>query len=165
MVAHRYNAPQSAAPHGRPSSELPLSRIHRSALVPRPAEQVFDLVNDVESYPLLFDWCTGARAEPLGDETVLAHLDVRIAGVTTRFGTRNRLARPSSIDLQLAEGPLARLSGRWEFKALGDAGCKVTLDVDLAAGGSIASRIFANGFGRIADRLVADFVRAALAAA
>lgn len=165
MVAHRYNAPQSAAPDGCASPEPPLSRIHRSALVPRPAEQLFDLVNDVDAYPSHFDWCTDARARSIGEGLVLARLEVRIAGVTTAFSTRNRLLRPESIELELAEGPLERLGGRWAFKPLGESGCKVTLDLDLAATGSFASRLFARGFGRIADRLVADFVRASLATA
>jgi ribosome-associated toxin RatA of RatAB toxin-antitoxin module len=165
MLAHRYNPPQSAAPLKRLRPESSLSRIHRSALVPRSAEQVFDLVNDVASYPRLFDWCTGASTEEVGVDLVLAHLEIRIAGVTTRFGTRNRLMRPSSITLELAEGPLARLAGCWQFKPIGESGCKVTLDLDLTASGTLSSRVFAHGFGRIADRLVADFVRAALAAA
>lgn len=165
MLAHRYNAPQSIVPDGRASPEPPLSRIHRSALVPRPAEQLFDLVNDVDAYPSLFDWCTGARVESIGSDLVLARLEVRIAGVTTAFSTRNRLSRPDSIELELADGPLESLAGRWAFKPLGESGCKVTLDLDLAATGSFASRIFARGFGRIADRLVADFVRASLATA
>ncbi len=142
-----------------------MSRIYRSALVPRPAEQLFDLVNDVDAYPSRFEWCIGARAEPIGEDLVLARLEVRIAGVITAFSTRNRLVRPESIELELADGPLERLAGRWAFKPLGDAGCKVTLDLDLAATGSFASRLFARGFGRIADRLVSDFVRAALATA
>jgi ribosome-associated toxin RatA of RatAB toxin-antitoxin module len=152
-------------PTGASARSLSLSRIHRSALVPRPAEQLFDLVNDIEAYPSLFDWCTGARVQPIERDLVLARLEVRIAGVTTAFSTRNRLSRPESIELTLADGPLERLSGRWAFKPLGESGCKVTLDLDLAASGSFASQIFARGFGRIADRLVADFVRASLATA
>lgn len=141
-----------------------MSRIHRSALVPRPAEQLFDLVHDVGAYPRRFDWCTAASVEPLAEDLVLARLTVRIAGVGTTFATRNRFLRPEWITLELAEGPLDHLAGAWRFRALGDAGCKVTLDLDLAATGSLASRIFARGFGRIADRLVADFVRVAMAA-
>jgi ribosome-associated toxin RatA of RatAB toxin-antitoxin module len=203
-------------PTGASARSLSLSRIHRSALVPRPAEQLFDLVNDIEAYPSLFDWCIGARVESIGRDLVLARLEVRIAGITTAFSTRNRLSRPESIELTLADGPLERLealikselppatdgrpanqarqclirrsrvrtcaglgvgwqvldglvqtflSWRWAFKPLGESGCKVTLDLDLAASGSFASQIFARGFGRIADRLVADFVRASLATA
>lgn len=142
-----------------------MSRIHRSALVPRPAEQLFELVDDVDAYPTRFDWCTAAHREPLGEGLVLARLEVRIAGVTTAFSTRNRLLRPEAIELELADGPLRHLHGRWTFKPLGEAGCKVSLDLDLAPTGSFASRLFARGFGRIADRLVADFVRASLEAA
>lgn len=141
-----------------------MSRIHRSALVPRPAEQLFDLVHDVESYPRRFDWCTAAAVEALAEDLLLARLTVRIAGVGTSFATRNRFQRPAWIRLELAEGPLDHLVGSWQFRALGDAGCKVTLDLDLAASSSVASRIFVRGFGRIADRLVADFVRVAMAA-
>jgi ribosome-associated toxin RatA of RatAB toxin-antitoxin module len=165
MVTHRYNPRQSAVSDRQVRTEPPLSRIHRSALVPRPAEQLFDLVNDVAAYPARFDWCSGARAETLADDLLLARLEVRIAGLTTGFSTRNRLARPERIEIELADGPLERLTGRWAFRPLGHAGCRVTLDLEIGAGHSFASRLFAKGFGRIADRLVADFVRASLSAA
>ena len=37
-----------------------MSHIQRSALVPFSAEQMFDLVNDVEAYPRRFEWCESA---------------------------------------------------------------------------------------------------------
>ncbi|MDH4181741.1 MAG: ubiquinone-binding protein, partial [Betaproteobacteria bacterium] len=38
-----------------------MREMHRSALVPYSAEQMFDLVEGVEHYPEFLPWCTGTR--------------------------------------------------------------------------------------------------------
>ena len=45
--------------------------------------------------------------------------------------TENALQRPASIDMQLKDGPFKRLHGRWQFLALSDAACKVSLELEF----------------------------------
>jgi len=140
-----------------------VSHVHRSALVPRPATLLYGLVNDVEAYPLRFDWCTEAAVLERSPGEVICRLGLRLGGFRTAFTTRNRLVPGASIDMNLVEGPFSALHGRWEFKPLGDSGCKVTLDLDFQTAGRIVGSALATGFTSVADRMVDDFVRAALA--
>ena len=48
--------------------------IERSALLPHAAEQVFDLVADIERYPEFLEGCVGAEIHERGEETVTATL-------------------------------------------------------------------------------------------
>lgn len=41
--------------------EIVMSQISRTALVPYSAEQMYQLVNDVQSYPQFLPGCTGSR--------------------------------------------------------------------------------------------------------
>ena len=50
---------------------------------------------------------------------MLARLDVRIAGMSVSFTTRNMLDPVSRIELALADGPFQQFSGLWTFDALG----------------------------------------------
>lgn len=138
-----------------------MSHIQRSALVPFSAQQMFDLVNDVESYPRRFEWCEAAQLRDHGPGFVVAGLELRLGGLRASFVTRNALQPPASIDMSLVEGPFKALSGGWTFRALGDLGCKVGLVLDFEMAGRFVGSALALGFQGLADRMVDDFVREA----
>lgn len=138
-----------------------MPRIQRSALVECSAQQIFDLVNDVASYPRRFEWCDAADIREQGDGWLVANLDVRLGALKTSFATRNTLSPPERIEMQLVEGPFRALTGVWEFRALGDIGCKVTLSMEFDVAGRLVGSALALGFQHLADRMVDDFVREA----
>ena len=82
-----------------------LTHVHRQALVRHTPEQMFDLVNDVEAYPQRFTWCAGARVRERGEGFLVARLDLRFAGLTQHFVTRNEIERPHRIGMRFVEGP------------------------------------------------------------
>ncbi len=138
-----------------------MSRIHRQALVPLPAERMFAMVHDVGDYPKRFDWCDGAEVLEEQQAWLIARLDVRLGGVAASFTTRNTFVGPHSIQLELIEGPFRDLHGEWRFVPLGADACRVELDLHFDFAGSLIGSALAIGFRRFADRLVDDFVRAA----
>lgn len=135
--------------------------IRRTALVEHSAARMFALVSDVQAYPARFDWCTGARMLEEDVDRIVARLDLRMAGFSTWFTTENRMAPPHHIDLRLVDGPFRRLTGRWEFHALDESACRVTLSLDFEPASRLLAPAFALGFQALADRMVDDFVRAA----
>lgn len=141
-----------------------MSRVERSAIVPVPPLRLFEIVNDVESYPRRFAWCTGAKVLQTGERESVARLAVRLAGLPLELITRNALDPPHRIELGLVDGPFTAFRGVWRFDALGESGCKVVLSLEFEFLGALAGGALARGFHRLADNLVNDFVRAALAA-
>lgn len=65
------------------------------------------------------------------------------------------------IELALVEGPFSHLSGVWAFKALGESGCKVSLDVEFEIRSRTADRLLGRYFEEICNSLVDAFVRRA----
>lgn len=139
-----------------------MTRVVRSALVPRPQARLYELVNDFAAYPRRFAWCEAAQELERDGAHVLARLTVGVAGLSATFTTRNTLEPPARIGLALVDGPFSKLEGAWEFRALGDAGTKISLTLDFALAGKLAGSALAAAFHRIADHMVDDFVRAAL---
>ncbi|MGA9335572.1 MAG: type II toxin-antitoxin system RatA family toxin [Rudaea sp.] len=131
--------------------------IRRSAIVAYSAQQMFDLVNDVEAYPRRFSWCTGAQLIGRQDDTLTARLELRIAGMNQSFTTRNTLNSPGRIELQLVDGPFRQLSGTWHFLALGERGCKIALELDFEYSGKLVAPLMRSGFQKLADRMVDEF--------
>ncbi len=132
--------------------------VSKSVLVPRSAEQMFALVDDVEHYPLFLPWCSGTRVLERSDEVTRARLEIDYHGLKTHFTTLNRKQPPRRMDLDLEEGPFERLKGRWAFTPLGPEGSRVelTLEYELASGS--LSRLVAPVLGNIMETLVDRFV-------
>jgi ribosome-associated toxin RatA of RatAB toxin-antitoxin module len=62
--------------------------IQRSALLPYPAERLFELVNDIEAYPRYMDGCVGARVMRRDEDVIEARLDLARGGIAQSFLTR-----------------------------------------------------------------------------
>ena len=135
--------------------------IRRSALVEHSAARMFALVNDVAAYPRRFDWCDAVQVIEADDEHVVARLDLGLGALRTWFTTYNTLKPPHHIDLKLVDGPFRKLGGRWEFHALDESACKVTLTLEFEPAVKLLGPAMAVGFQGLADRMVDDFVRIA----
>lgn len=122
---------------------------------------MFALVDDVAAYPRLFDWCENAAVLESGDERRVARLDLRMGALRTWFVTENTVVRPHHIDLRLVDGPFRSLSGRWEFHALDESACKVSLRLSFEPRVKLLAPALALGFQGLADRMVNDFIRVA----
>ena len=124
---------------------------------------MFDLVNDVEAYPRRFAWCAGAQVLGRdGDGILTARLDLRFAGFTQSFTTRNTADRPRRLHMHLVEGPLRALEGEFTFDALGEDGCRIALALEFDYSGILAGPALRLGFQGLANRMVDDFCRAAV---
>jgi len=135
--------------------------ITRSALVAHSAARMFPLVNDVAAYPRRLAWCSGAEVIASDDSRVLRRLELGIGGISTWFTTENTLSPPHRIDMQLRDGPFRRLEGHWEFHALDESACKVTLSLDFEPRSRLLVPAMKLGLQGLADRMVDDFVRVA----
>lgn len=107
---------------------------------------MFDLVNDIESYPEFLHWCRGARVDVRQGSTVEATLDIGVLGFQQSFRTRNTLLRPERIGIELVSGPFRRLRGEWRFAAAAGSGTDISLsllfEVTLSPFGAVFSRVF-----------------------
>lgn len=135
--------------------------ILRSALVEHSASRMFALVNDIPAYPRRFDWCRQALLLEQTEGRLLARLDLGVGGFHTWFTTENLLSPPHHIDMALRDGPFRRLQGRWEFHALDESACKVSLRLDFEPQHRLLAPALQLGMQGLADRMVDDFVREA----
>lgn len=128
--------------------------ISRSALLPYTAQQVFDLVNDIEAYPSYMQGCSQARIISRGEGWIEAELELAQGGLRQRFSTRNILTVPERIDMQLLKGPFSHFSGVWEFKCLQEEACKVSLDLEFKLNNKLVSIAAGRLFESVSSRLV-----------
>lgn len=138
-----------------------MTRIQRSALVGHSAARMFALVDDIEAYPRRFGWCESAQVLERRAERVVARLDLALGPLRTWFTTENTLSPPHHIDMALRDGPFRRLQGRWQFHALDESACRVSLTLEFEPQVKLLGSALALGMQGLADRMVDDFVRVA----
>ena len=112
-----------------------MAKFKKSVTVPYDAQDVFDLVSDVENYPKFIRWITAMRVsnvqEAHGVKTCLADSVVGFKGFTERFATKVTADRPKThVQADLVRGPFRRLQARWEIHALDTGGCTCALSID-----------------------------------
>jgi coenzyme Q-binding protein COQ10 len=138
-----------------------MTTIHRSAIVPYSAHQMFELVADIPSYPKFLPWCGGARITSTQGDEVVAAIDIAYSGVHRTFSTRNLLQRDKMMEIQLLEGPFSYLQGFWQFKALDEQSSKISLDLEFDVANRIVGLALTPVFSNIANQLVDRFHRRA----
>lgn len=134
-----------------------MPEIRRSALMPYPAQFMYDIVNDVESYPEFLPWCGDVKINQLNNSSMEASILMRGAGLNHWFKTRNSMVPGQSIEMELVEGPFNKLEGLWSFTPIDSDGCKIELMLQFEIKQGLASTLIAPAFSRIANTMVDSF--------
>lgn len=135
--------------------------VQKSALVKFSALQMFELVNDIESYPQFLPWCSGSRIIKRGDDYVEAELLISKGGFKKSFSTRNRIDWGGKITVSLLDGPFSYLEGVWNFMPLREDASKISLDLEFEMSSKFASLAFGAVFNQICNTMVSSFTNRA----
>ena len=107
-----------------------------SRVMPYSADQMYNLIANIEDYPNFLPWCAAVRKRTTttdGDcETVDADMIVSFKVFREKFGSRVVL-NPSEkkIDVSYLDGPFKYLVNNWTFTPVSDTSCKVDFFVDF----------------------------------
>jgi len=140
-----------------------MRKVNRSALVPYRAENMYALVEDVDSYPLFLPWCNDVEVHFREGNVVEATLELHRGKISKRFRTRNTMQPKTSMDLELVDGPFRHLSGGWRFQPLGDSGSKVSLEMEFEFDSRMLDIMIGHFFEETCNSLVDAFTKRALA--
>lgn len=133
-----------------------MPQIERSALVFYSCQQMFDLVNDVASYPQFLPGCAAAEVLTIEGFVQTARLEVSKVGIRQHFTTRNTLSAPHKVEMHLVDGPFKFLRGGWTFQPLSNEACKVMLSLEF----EFSSKLVEFAFGKIFTELASAMVQA-----
>ena len=136
-----------------------MPRFSNKRRVQHRAEQMFDLVADVERYPEFVPLCSALkvrRRNPQADgtEIIVADMTVSFKLVKETFTTRVTLDRANlKILVEYLRGPFSSLENRWTFEPKSDTAC----DVGFFIAYEFKSRVLATLMGSMFDAAFARF--------
>ena len=138
-----------------------MAKVDKSVLVPHSVEQMFTLVDEVESYPAFLPWCAGASVVGRTDAGPIARIEINFRGVRAHFTTANRNLPPNTIHISLRDGPFRLLEGVWQFRRLASNASKVEFMLQYEFATRVLEALIGPVFDNIADSFVDAFVKRA----
>ncbi|OKP77453.1 ubiquinone-binding protein [Ensifer adhaerens] len=122
-------------------------------VVKHTADQMFDLVADVEQYPQFLPLCEAltvrSRKERDAKVLLLADMTVGYKAIRETFTTQVLLNKAErTIDVKYIDGPFKYLDNRWRFEPSGEGQSVVHFDIDY----EFKSRILGALMGTMFDR-------------
>lgn len=133
-----------------------MAKVIKSTLVTYTAQQMYELVNDIERYPEFLPWCDAAQVEQLQADELQAELTFAQGPVRKSFTTRNYLVPGERMEMRLVDGPFKKLEGIWQFDALPD-GCKVNLALEFEFNNILMKTMLGSAFDEIANTMLEHF--------
>jgi len=125
------------------------------------AENMFDLVADVDKYPQFVPFCRSLRVRKRGQDTrgrptVVAEMTIAYKMIQETFTTLVTLDRDElQIIVEYLSGPFRRLENRWRFRPAGEQASEVEFylmyEFQSRALGMIMGAMFEAVFRRFAD--------------
>ncbi|MFQ6371370.1 SRPBCC family protein [Shewanella sp. YIC-542] len=134
-----------------------MAHVSRNILVRYSAQQMYELVNDVESYKAFLPGCVGGKVLEFDGRTMVASVDISKAGISKTFTTRNQVVPGKSIELRLENGPFKHLNGSWKFIELAEDACKVEFELDFEFSNSLVGMAFGRVFRELVTSMVSAF--------
>ena len=136
-------------------------KIQKSVITPFTAEQMYNLVSDIENYKHYLPWCPASKVISKDANVTVGRVDISYLKVSTSFTTKNINTPCTRIDLSLVDGPFKQLSGFWQFTQIGEKGCKIEFNLSYQFNNFIIEKVIGKVFEFVIKNIVDSFVKKA----
>jgi len=137
-----------------------MPKLEKSHDLAHRAQDMFELVCDVERYPEFVPLCQSlsitSRKDRNGKSLILADMTMAYKMLSETFTTQVLMNRADlAIDVKYIEGPFKHLDNQWRFEVIGEKRCRVHFMVDYELKSKMlamaAGTVFEMAFGRFVD--------------
>ena len=134
---------------------------NETRILPYSAQQMYDLVADVASYPEFLPWCAAARVKSVtvdgASRVMAADLVISFKVFRERFSSKVVLHSENFfIDTEYLDGPFKYMKSTWKFEDVPD-GCAVSFFVDFQFKNVILQGVIGLVFNDAMQRIVRAF--------
>lgn len=133
---------------------------HERKTLPFSAEQMYDLVVDVSSYPEFLPWVAAVRIRSDSNEELLADLVVGFKALKETFSSRVLKTPKLKVVVEYLDGPMRHLHNQWLFEETAN-GCIVDFTVDFAFSNRIFEALAGQYFSTAIRKMTDAFIKRA----
>ena len=129
---------------------------------PFTAQQMFDLICDVDSYDQFIPYCTAARTRERTDTEMLGDLAIGYKFLRETYTSKISMARePLTVTVAQAKGPFRYLFNQWVFEDT-ESGCNVYFELQFDFAVPMLKRLIAPMMDRVVEKFIGAFETRAL---
>ncbi len=139
-----------------------MSSFHKQVTVPYTAEQMYDLVNDINTYSTFIPLCTSSEVHEELDHKLRATIKIAKGKIGFGFTTVNTMEKGRSIAMNLENGPFKTLKGVWRFTPSGTEECIISLHIDFDFSNKFLGVALGGLFKQLCDSMVESFRKQAV---
>ena len=125
--------------------------------LPYTAQQMFDLVIDVEKYPEFLPWCQGCQIVGRDSDGFVADLGIGYKGIAQKFRSRVTFMSPQEIHVNYLEGRLKYLKNSWQFKDVAPHHCQINFFIDFSFGSGLLQFAINTVFEKALAQIIHSF--------
>jgi coenzyme Q-binding protein COQ10 len=129
-------------------------------LLPYRAQDLYDLVSDIERYPEFLPWCIAARITHRQENIVFADLIIGFKALRERFSSKVILSE-GRIDVTYCQGPFKYLNNHWIFEEISEFETMIDFYVDFEFQSRLLQMIMTPLFGEAVRLMVGAFEKRA----
>lgn len=130
---------------------------HEKRILPYTAEQLFDLVMDIESYPEFLPWCSYAAINEKKRNSLTADVVIGYKFYRETFSSRVHFKKPTEVEVEYLKGPMRHLHNKWEFKNLRGGKCEVDFYVDFSLQSRLLETLVDQFFQKALMKMISAF--------
>ncbi len=133
--------------------------IERTIEVEASADELYEVVSNIEQYPSFLTWCESSEILSIEDNLVTASLCISILGFKSTVTTLNQLDRPTKIVMNLQKGPFKSFKGTWLFEVIELERTRVTYSMEYRIANPITEFMVKQKLAPFVDQFVREFVK------
>ena len=134
-----------------------MSSFHKQVTIHYTAEQMYDLVNDINAYSTFIPLCASSEVHEELDHQLRATIKIAKGKIGFGFTTVNTMEKGRSITMNLENGPFKSLTGVWRFTPLGEYECIISLHFDFDFSNKLLGVALGGVFKQLCDSMVESF--------
>jgi len=134
-----------------------LSSFKRLFLIPKPVDQVFKTLSDVEEYKTFIPYCIESKIIEEQNDYSIVTLNLEFFGIQTSFTTKNIVKKNESIEMDLVEGPFEEFKSSWRLEKIDQQTTNLIFEMSYQMRNKILEMAFKNNLKTVSESIVRAF--------
>ena len=136
---------------------------NREVIIEHNAKELFNIVLDVESYPIFIPWCSEMKVHSRKNNEIFADMFVKYKFILTqKFGSYVKFNKNDlKIQTSYIEGPLKDLKTNWEFEEISKNKSKIIFEVNFEFKNYIHQKLAETFYPLIENKMIDSFKKRA----
>lgn len=130
-------------------------------ILPYRAEQIFDLVAHVESYPDFLPWVLSSEIIKREENSFLADLAIGYKFISDSYRSEVILTPHHRIDIRYVNGPFKYLNNHWIFNQIDEKHTEVDFYIDFEFTSGLLQGMMQPVFSEVVKRMISAFEKRA----